>query len=118
VKENPSGSQRRRDMKERLRVFTFRNPSIDWRAIGGTEKSLSSYVNATEHFAHRVDFVAMLGVVTHRDDQDSGYDKDSVFYSKEGRVYLFGAHYSLRASDYDNGEKLKLLRAVYGKGIA
>jgi hypothetical protein len=118
VKENPSGSQRRRDMKERLRVFTFGNPSIDWRAIGGTEQSLSGYVNATEHFAHRVDFVAMLGVVTHRDDQDSGYDKDSVFYSKEGRGHLFGAHYSLGASDYHNGEKSKLLRAVYGKEIA
>ncbi|RKK63875.1 hypothetical protein BFJ69_g16832 [Fusarium oxysporum] len=118
VKENPSGSQRRRDMKERLRVFTFGNPSIDWRAIGGTEQSLSGYVNVTEHFAHRVDFVAMLGVVTHRDDQDSGYDKDSVFYSKEGRGHLFGAHYSLGASDYHNGEKSKLLRAVYGKEIA
>ncbi|WAO97116.1 Hypothetical protein NCS54_01482500 [Fusarium falciforme] len=122
VKENPRGSrrgsQRRRDMKERLRVFTFGNPSIDWRVIGGTGQSLSEYTNATEHFAHKVDFVAMLGVVTHRDDQNSGYDKDSVFYSKEGRAHLFGAHYPLGAESYDNGVKSKLLRAVYGREIA
>ncbi|KAJ4176708.1 hypothetical protein NW767_015353 [Fusarium falciforme] len=118
VREDPSDSQRRRDMKERLRVFTFGNPSIDWRVICGTEQSLSEYANATEHFAHKVDFVAMLGVVTHRDDQGSGYDKDLVFYSKEGRAHLFGAHYPLGAEAYDNGEKSRLLRAVYGRELA
>lgn len=118
VRKNPTGSQKMRDMKERLRVFTFGNPSIDWRAIGGTNQSLSEYANATEHFAHKVDFVAMLGVVTHRGDQDSGYDRDSVFYSTEGRAHLFGAHYPLEAEAYDNGARSLLLRAVRGSEIA
>lgn len=118
VTESPKGSQQARDMKERLRVFTFGNPSIDWRVIDGVERSLSEYAHTTEHFAHEVDFVAMLGVVTHRDDQNSGYNTGSVFYSKGGRGHLFGAHYPLGAEAYHNGEKSKLLRALSGREIA
>ncbi|KAL7908364.1 hypothetical protein GGI35DRAFT_470029 [Trichoderma velutinum] len=117
VKKNPEGSQERSDMRKRLRVFTFGNPSIDWCAVGGKNDSLSSYANTTEHFAHEVDFVAMLGVVTHQDDQDSGYDKNSVFYSHGGRGHLFGAHYPLVARAYENGENSQLLRAVNGREI-
>ncbi|KAM5349823.1 hypothetical protein ACJ41O_006328 [Fusarium nematophilum] len=118
VNENPNGSQNRRAMKKKLRVFTFGNPSIDWRVIAGTEQSLSEYANVTEHFAHEADFVAMLGVVTHRDDPDSGYVRDSVFYSKEGRGHLFGAHYPLGSGAYYNGAKAKLFKALNGNKIA
>lgn len=113
-------SGRRKDMKKRLRVFTFGNPSIDWRVrvVDGAERSLSEYTNITEHFAHQADFVAVLGIVGHRDDTDSGYDKNSVFYSKKGKGHLFGAHYSLGADAYENGRKAKLFRAVNGNEIA
>jgi hypothetical protein len=121
VNEKPRGSQQRdsqqMDMKERLRVFTFGNPSIDWGVIDGKMRSLSEYAKATEHFAHKADFVAMLGVVTHRGDQDSGYDDDSVFYSTEGKGHLFGAHYPLGADAYNNGAQSTLLRAVDGGAI-
>lgn len=118
VRNNPTGSPGGRDMDERLRVFTFGNPSIDWQAPGATNRSLNQHANVTEHFAHKVDFVAMLGVATHRDDPDSGYDRDSVFYSNGGRAHLFGAHYPLEAAAYGNGAQSKLLRAVYGRPIA
>jgi hypothetical protein len=114
VSENPAGSQEIRVMKDRLRVFTFGNPSIDWRAIDETAQSLSKYATATEHFAHEVDFVARLGVVTYSVDPDSGYDADSIFYSKEGRGHLFGAHYPLEKNAYTNAGRSKLLSAVDG----
>ncbi|RKK08306.1 hypothetical protein BFJ65_g16966 [Fusarium oxysporum f. sp. cepae] len=117
VRENPRGSQQRRDMKERLRVFTFGNPSIDWGVIDGTMRSLSEYAEVTEHFAHKADFVAMLGVVTHCRDQDSGYDDNSVFYSTDGKGHLFGAHYPLGAEAYNAGAESTLLRAVKGVTI-
>ncbi|KID82987.1 hypothetical protein MGU_09744 [Metarhizium guizhouense ARSEF 977] len=118
VKHNPNGSQKRRDMKERLRVFTFGNPSLDWRAMGETYTPLHECVKVTEHFAHQVDFVAMLGVVTHRDDPDSGYQSGSVYYSNNGRAHLFGAHYPLGAEAYANGATSQLMRAVHGRQIA
>ncbi|EEU33993.1 uncharacterized protein NECHADRAFT_88998 [Fusarium vanettenii 77-13-4] len=68
VTEIPKGSPQRRIIKERLRIFTFGNPSVDWKVKNGTEHPLSKYVNTTEHFANEADFVAMLGVVMHRDD--------------------------------------------------
>lgn len=118
VRENPSGSRRRRDMKERLRVFTFGNPSVDWRVMDEKAMSLSEYTRTTEHFAHEVDFVGMLGVVTHRDDVDSGYDRSAVFYSKGGRGHLIGAHYPLAASAYGDGETSALFKAINGAAIA
>ncbi|CAI6092759.1 unnamed protein product [Clonostachys chloroleuca] len=120
VSENPVGSQRMRDMKKRLRVFTFGNPSIDWLAttsIGEPAQSLGEYASVTEHFAHEVDFVARLGIVTHSVDPDSGYDADSIFYSKKGRGHLFGAHYPLAENAYINAGRSKLLSAVDGRAI-
>ncbi|KAK7224263.1 hypothetical protein V2G26_012266 [Clonostachys chloroleuca] len=120
VSENPVGSQRMRDMKKRLRVFTFGNPSIDWLAttsIGEPAQSLGEYASVTEHFAHEVDFVARLGIVTHSADPDSGYDADSIFYSKKGRGHLFGAHYPLAENAYINAGRSKLLSAVDGRAI-
>jgi len=115
VEDDPNGSQRRKDMKERLRVFTFGNPSIDWQVIDGTEQALSEYAKVTEHFAHKVDFVALLGVVSYR---DTGYGSESVFYSKGGRGHLFGAHYPLEAKAYEEGGRSELLKAVNGREIA
>ncbi|KAJ3454727.1 hypothetical protein MRS44_013327 [Fusarium solani] len=68
VTKIPKGSPQRRIIKERLRIFTFGNPSIDWKVKNGTEHPLSKYVYTTENFANETDFVAMLGVVMHRDD--------------------------------------------------
>ncbi|KNB19498.1 hypothetical protein FOXG_16762 [Fusarium oxysporum f. sp. lycopersici 4287] len=116
--ETPKGSPQRRIIKERLRIFTFGNPSIDWKVIDGTEQPLSKYVHTTEHFANETDFVAMLGVVMHRDDKGSGYDPNMVFYSKTGKAHLFGAHYSLGVNAYHGGEKSQLLKAVNGTEIA
>lgn len=120
VSENPVGLQSMRDMKKRLRVFTFGNPSIDWLAttsIGEPAQSLGEYASVTEHFAHEVDFVARLGIVTHSADPDSGYDADSIFYSKKGRGHLFGAHYPLAENAYINAGRSKLLSAVDGRAI-
>ena len=118
VVENPGGSQRRMEMKQRLRIFTFANPGIDWRVMDGAEHSLSEYASLTEHFTHEADFVAVLGIVTHWADRGSGYDEDSIFFSKEGRGHLFGAHYPLRAEAYENGNNSELLKAVKGNKIA
>ncbi|KAH7124419.1 hypothetical protein EDB81DRAFT_765783 [Dactylonectria macrodidyma] len=118
VTEIPKGSPQRRIIKERLRIFTFGNPSIDWKVKDGTEHPLSKYVHTTEHFANETDFVAMLGVVMHRDDKGSGYDPNLVFYSKAGKAHLFGAHYSLGVNAYHGGENSQLLKAVDGTEIA
>ncbi|KAB5581198.1 hypothetical protein GE09DRAFT_950088 [Coniochaeta sp. 2T2.1] len=116
VQRYGEGSPKRNDMKERLRVFTFANPSIDWRVIDdGTKQPLSSYAKITEHFAHELDFVARLGVATH---QRTGYGDDVVFYSTNGRGHLFGAHYPLEAGAYEQGAESKLLRAVDGNEIS
>ncbi|CAG9948976.1 unnamed protein product [Clonostachys rosea f. rosea IK726] len=117
VSENPVGSERMRNMKKRLRVFTFGNPSIDWLAIGEPAQSLGEHASVTEHFAHDLDFVARLGIVTHAADPDSGYDVDSIFYSKKGRGHLFGAHYPLGENAYINAGRSKLLSAVDGRAI-
>ncbi|RYO90152.1 hypothetical protein DL766_005866 [Monosporascus sp. MC13-8B] len=109
VQETAENSQERRDMQRRLRLFTFGNPSVEWRAVDSEKKirQLSEFAAVTEHFAHTSDFVARLGVAT---DEDSGYDRNSVFYSKEGRGHLFGAHYSLDAGAYQGGENSILLK--------
>lgn len=105
------------NMQQKLRVFTFGNPSIDWR-VGRTDlvqnDLLSSFSRVTEHYAHQLDFVARLGIVTHQTDPGSGYENNSVFYSNNGRGHLFGAHYPLGATAYQNGGNSVLLRAVNG----
>ncbi|KAH7243743.1 hypothetical protein B0J15DRAFT_469665 [Fusarium solani] len=68
VTKIPKGSPQRRIIKERLRIFTFGNPSIDWKVKNGTEHPSSKYAHTTEHFANETDFVAILGVVMPRDD--------------------------------------------------
>ncbi|KAH7041526.1 uncharacterized protein B0I36DRAFT_261324 [Microdochium trichocladiopsis] len=120
VQENAKGSQRRADMRERLRVFPFANPSMDWCVSDNGVKFLGNYAHTTEHFAHKVDFVAMLGVVSHMADPKSGFDNETseVFLSKGGVGHLFGAHYSLDPGDYENSEGSKLFNALGGVPIA
>ncbi len=103
-----------KDMQKKLRVFTFGNPSVDWKVEKGANYyPLSRFASTTEHFAHQRDFVAMLGVVTHQAD----YGNDRVFHSNGGRGHLFGAHYPLGAHEYQNGGDSELLRAVNGHAI-
>lgn len=105
-------------MAERLHVFTFGNPSVDWRVLdGGEVRPLSAYARVTEHFAHRADFVAMLGCVTQAAGAESGYAGAPVFFSNGGRGHLFGAHYSLGAESYVDGDNSKLLKAVAGRPL-
>jgi len=122
VEENREGSQRRADMREKLRVFPFANPSMDWRVVdnNGHTQSLGNFAHTTEHFAHERDFVAMLGVVSHLDNPKLGFRNDTseVYLSKAGVGHLFGAHYSLNPEDYVDGEESKLLQALNGQPIA
>lgn len=98
-------------MQDRLCVFTFGNPSLNWK-LEGVDNSLkyldlSSYSRRTEHFANTKDFVAKLGVV--RGDpanrQNSSYREEIVFSNKDGTGHLFGAQYSLDTHDYNNDDR-------------
>jgi hypothetical protein len=108
-----------RVMRERLCVFTFGNPSVDWKlndeqtvnyvpAEGcklcarrspappdGVCRHLISYVRRTEHFANAADFVAKLGVLAEPLPANSGYD--CVFINRDAgwKGHLFGSQYSL-----------------------
>ncbi|KAM0326683.1 hypothetical protein ACHAQA_006553 [Verticillium albo-atrum] len=118
IRDHAAGTQRREEMKERLHVFTFGSPSVDWQVVDAGLQPLSDYAKVTEHFAHEVDFVAMLGVVTHSGSAGTGYDGGSIFYSNGGRGHLFGAHYPLGAESYDGGQRSNLLKAVGGRALA
>ncbi|KAH8755691.1 hypothetical protein F5883DRAFT_430238, partial [Diaporthe sp. PMI_573] len=76
------------NMKQRLRVFTFGNPSIAW--------AVHEYCDHTEHFANRKDFVAQLGVLGHSND----YQRQKIFINETWTGHLFGSQYSLKAQDY------------------
>jgi hypothetical protein len=117
LKEHPSGSRIHADMKERLHVFTFGCPSIDWCVMDSGLKHLRNYVKATEHFVHSRDYVGILGVVTHQNDPESGYVDGTVFRSHGGRGHLFGAHYPLGSESYENGDSSVLLSAVGGRAL-
>ncbi|KAH6663355.1 hypothetical protein B0J14DRAFT_630849 [Halenospora varia] len=137
----------REAMLEKLCIFTFGNPSVDWKLelTAGFQplnnprqqklehKSLSylsSHVLRTEHFANRVDFVAKLGVISEKKPIDSGYARDCVFVNIESDWigHLFGTQYSLdnnhykdeHATDYDRitGDKSWLLACVRGVTVA
>ncbi|KAL2138286.1 hypothetical protein VTI28DRAFT_7150 [Corynascus sepedonium] len=118
---NTDSNNIRRAMLERLCVFTFGNPSVDWRldwdSNGPLEPLkdskqmdetvdlafLSSHVLCTEHFANKADFVAKLGVLSeHKDQVKSGYERERVFInSEEDWVgHLFGTQYSLDPGHY------------------
>jgi hypothetical protein len=104
-------------MKDRLKVFTFANPSIDWMGTNGGQRiRLCNYVRWTEHIANERDFIAQLGVVRTGDDgalRELGYLDDNslrfVNRSEDWIGHLFGAQYSLSAQDYVDGGSSRLL---------
>jgi hypothetical protein len=138
LEELVNGSETLRNaMKNRLHVYTFGNPSLDWNleragrdSSGGTEgqdseqssNNLSSYSIRTEHFANKEDFVAKLGVLSTRTDeqsQNAGYPNSSVFINSkdEWRGHLFASQYSLDQNDYDKGDTSWLLTCQPGQSI-
>ncbi|KAJ9657255.1 hypothetical protein H2201_008236 [Coniosporium apollinis] len=105
----------RKSMLQRLCVFTFGNPSVDWKLDEPDSISpfnqdqgekgvrhLSSHVLHTEHFANKLDFVAKLGVISEHKQESSGYEQNCVFVNKESDWigHLFGTQYSLDKQHY------------------
>ncbi|GLB03954.1 hypothetical protein AtubIFM57258_009669 [Aspergillus tubingensis] len=128
-------------MKKHLCIFTFGNPSVDWKWELGEQHieqvnlddqqlddftNLSSHVLRTEHFANDNDFVAKLGVLNESKSENSGYAPEHVFINEKedwASGHLFGSQYSLDPDDYLNaGSKLSgkrswLLRCEKGKSL-
>ncbi|EKG18571.1 hypothetical protein MPH_04169 [Macrophomina phaseolina MS6] len=110
-------------MRERLCVFTFGNPSVDW-------KMDPQHVLRTEHFANKKDFVAQLGVISEHKQADSGYEREYVFVNREKDWigHLFGTQYSLDSRHYKDeyadergevtGYKSWLLGCMGGKPLS
>jgi hypothetical protein len=125
----------RQKMCTQLYVFTFGNPSVDWRVEArhqdsitqtefGTYQSgrnpayLSSYVHRTEHFANEQDFVAKLGVLNPNRPADSGYSNVFINDQSTWIGHLFGTQYSLDPAHYQsNGQVSRLLACVPGQPI-
>ncbi|GLA11159.1 hypothetical protein AnigIFM62618_003448 [Aspergillus niger] len=129
----------RERMAGHLCVFTFGNPSVDWKwemnehAIEKLQRdgqdlenltNLSSHVFLTEHFANKRDFVAKLGVLNDNKPEHSGYAPDSIFINEKedwAGGHLFGSQYSLDPDDYTtaggnlNGKSSWLLNCIEGK---
>jgi hypothetical protein len=125
----------RQKMYIQLYVFTFGNPSVDWRletshqdrispsSFGAYRRGqdiayLSSYVHRTEHFANERDFVAELGVLNPNRPTNSGYSNIFVNGNPGWIGHLFGAQYSLDPGHYQpNGQGSRLLTCVPTKPI-
>ncbi|CAI6089410.1 unnamed protein product [Clonostachys chloroleuca] len=123
----------RNAMRDRLMIFTFGNPSIDWMGRHEAQKiRLCEYVKHTEHFANEKDFVARLGVLrtdraVDRDDRlrrlgylhDTLHDNSLLFTnrSEDWIGHLFGTQYSLRAQEYVDGNRSKLLACTGGRAM-
>ncbi|GME60412.1 hypothetical protein BKCO1_37000155 [Neofusicoccum parvum] len=103
-------------MRERLCVFTFGNPSVEWK-IG------SAQVLHTEHFANEKDFVAKLGVMYDDQQTERGFTNVFVNKEKEWTGHLFGTQYSLKPQHYIDGFQVKgsnrswLLNCLEGESI-
>ncbi|TIC26228.1 hypothetical protein E3Q11_03157 [Wallemia mellicola] len=97
----------RDDLINRLNIFTFGNPGLDWKTKDGSE-SLHRYTKLTEHFANKEDFVAKLGILNSYDFDQRGYLNDHVFIS-ECKGHWFGSQYSLSKDDYYLGENSMFL---------
>ncbi|EXA32443.1 hypothetical protein FOVG_16364 [Fusarium oxysporum f. sp. pisi HDV247] len=126
LQEFVKGGSYQAAMANRLRVFTFGNPSIDWMGTDAQANNtpLCEHVNYTEHFANERDFVAALGVLRTNQEEAlrrAGYkhNRSSVFINRgEDWVgHLFGTQYSLRMEDYEYGECSKLLACAGGRAM-
>lgn len=85
-------------LKDKLCVFTFGNPSVDWERDSSPEKQmLSGFVLRTEHFANERDFVAKLGVLGGSGDKER---YGMIFKNPNQAGHLFGAQYSLEERAY------------------
>jgi hypothetical protein len=133
----------RKAMLDRLCVFTFGNPSVDWKweknidqkeNIGHEEnidqevkdpKQLSSFVLRTDHFANEADFVTKLGVLSVKMLENRGYAPERLFINKKEDWigHLFGTQYSLDSNDYTgtegelNGQTSWLLACRNGRSM-
>jgi hypothetical protein len=101
------GKDIKTEMKNRLCIFTFGNPSLDWEAHVPAVTPLESLVLRTEHFANQTDFVAKLGVLRAPMPPNTGYLAKSVFVNEKWRGHLFGSQYSLNPGDYKNYQNSK-----------
>jgi hypothetical protein len=137
----------RRKMMRWLCVFTFGNPSVDWKVDDGVEtrspilagdcgvfegvaeegetggkcyRHLSAYTLRTEHFANSRDFVAKLGVLSESRPTDSGYDCVFINKNNDWIGHFFGSQYSLSAEDYEpeSGQTSWLLACEGGNSMA
>jgi hypothetical protein len=123
--DNDNGKDIKTEMKNRLCIFTFGNPSLDWKAHVPAVTPLESLVLRTEHFANKTDFVAKLGVLRAYDppnsDPNTGYPDESVFINRkeEWKGHLFGSQYSLNSHDYRDhqGPESWLLACGPGRSI-
>ncbi|KAH7231405.1 uncharacterized protein BKA55DRAFT_582701 [Fusarium redolens] len=124
LQEFVKGGCYREAMADRLRVFTFGNPSIDWMGTDAqaNETPLCERVNYTEHSANERDFVAALGVLRTNQEEalrKAGYihERSSVFinHGEDWVGHLFGTQYSLRMEDYEYGECSRLLACAGGR---
>ncbi|KAL5335315.1 hypothetical protein BJX70DRAFT_401730 [Aspergillus crustosus] len=88
------------DLLARLRVFTFGNPSYDWKFP----------IPLMEHFHNEKDFVAKLGIGS--DARGDMYD-GTIFRNPSWPGHLFCAQYSLDPGDYDTPDS-KLLACFDG----
>lgn len=126
----------RKKMRKHLYVFTFGNPSVDWRLetsdqdcisqssyddFRGEEDiaHLSSYVHCTEHFANEKDFVAKLGVLNPNRGANSGYSNIFINNRPTWIGHLFGTQYSLNKDHYQpNSQTSRLLECLPGQSIS
>lgn len=127
----------RKAMLDRLCVFTFGNPSVDWKWEENIDHKktidqevtdltqLSLYVFRTEHFANGADIVTKLGVLSDKTPENRGYAPERPFINKKEDWigHLFGTQCSLDSNDYTvpegtlNGQTSWLLACRNGRSI-
>ena len=101
-----------------FKIYTFANPVLPSEFF----KDVTNInYNNVEHFYNREDFVAKLGIANTNEHENQGY-LSNIFCSKpcerdengnriieDKKGHLFGAHYSLRKSDYIDGNNSNFL---------
>jgi hypothetical protein len=110
------GIDRTGPLKDKLCVFTFGNPSVDWERDTSSEaQMLSDFVLRTEHFANEKDFVAKLGVLAESVDRER---YGMIFKNPTQAGHLFGAQYSLDKQAYPENSADSWLLDCKNKSMA